>query len=184
MKYLIGLVIFIFLIIFIIIKLLTGGSGEKPKLPPSLASYADTSTTVRYIIDNPVQATQNHHDIVIEVGSSSTDIKITQGYDGDVIKEQSFPMTEAAYDAFLRSLQHSGGYTLGNADSSLQDERGYCATGNRYSYDIVNGDGDRIQHYWSTSCNEKTFKGKADVVRDLFVSQVPNFDEFTNGIAF
>lgn len=183
MRYLIGLVIFILLIIFLIIKLLSGGNS-KPNLPPSLSSYANTSTTVRYIIDNPVQAPQNHNDIVIEVGSSNADIKITTGYDGEVVKEQSFPMTDAAYAAFLLSLQHSGGYTLGNNDPQLKDERGYCATGNRYSYDIISGDGDRIQHYWSTSCNQKTFKGLPDVVRQLFERQIPNFDEYTSDIDF
>lgn len=183
MRYLIGLVIFILLIIFLIIKLLSGG-GSKPNLPPSLATYANTSTTVRYIIDNPVQAPQNHKDIVIEVGSSSTDIKITQGYDGEVVKEQSFPMTDAAYTAFLLALQHSAGYTLGDNDPKLKDERGYCATGNRYSYDIVSGDGDRLQHYWSTSCKEKTFKGLPDVVRNLFEAQIPNFDDYTSDVDF
>jgi hypothetical protein len=181
MRYLIGLVIFILLIIFLIIKLLSGGS-HKAALPPSLVSYADTATTVRYIIDNPVQAPQNHRDIVIEVGSSSTDFKITKGYDGEVIKQQSFPMSNSAYAAFLLSLQHSGGYTLGNTDTALQDERGYCATGNRYSYDVVGGDGSRIQHFWSTSCGPKTFKGVADIVRQLFEAQVPNFDDYVNDI--
>jgi hypothetical protein len=183
MRYLIGLVIFILLIIFLIIKLLTGG-GSKPNLPPSLSSYANTATTVRYIIDNPVQAPQNHNDIVIEVGSSSADIKITKGYDGEVVKEQSFPMSDSAYATFLLALQHSGGYTLGNNDPALRDERGYCATGNRYSYDIVSGDGDRLQHYWSTSCSQKTFKGLPEIVRNLFTAKIPNFDDYTADINY
>jgi hypothetical protein len=183
MRYLIGLVIFILLIIFLIIKLLSGGS-HKPALPPSLSSYADTATTVRYTIDNPVQAAETHNDIVIEVGSSSADIKITKGYDGEVVKEQSFPMSNAAYANFLLSLQHSGGYTLGNTDPALADERGYCATGDRYSYDIVSGDGRRLQHLWSTSCKEKTFKGRPDVVRQLFTAQIPGFDDYTADVDF
>lgn len=183
MRYLIGLVIFILLIIFLIIKLLSGGS-HKTQLPPSLVSYADTATTVRYTIDNPVQAPQTHNDIIIEVGSSSTDIKVTKGYDGEVVKEQSFPMTTSAYATFLLSLQHSAGYTLGNTDPQLQDERGYCATGDRYSYDIIAGDGHRIQHLWSTSCKDKTFRGLPDVVRELFTAQVPGFDDYTAGIEY
>jgi hypothetical protein len=182
MRYLIGLVIFILLIIFLIIKLLTGGS--KPNLPPSLVSYADTATTVRYTIDNPVQAPETHNDIIIEVGSSSTDIRIMKGYDNEVVKEESFPMSTSAYATFLLSLQHSAGYTLGNTDPQLQDERGYCATGNRFSYDIIGGDGHRIQHLWSTSCKDKTFHGLPGVVRDLFTAQVPNFDDYTADIDY
>jgi hypothetical protein len=183
MRYLIGLVIFIFLIIFLIIKLLSGG-GNKPDLPPNLASYAHTATTVRYTIDNPVQAPQNHNDIVIEVGSSSADIKITSGYNGDIVKQQSFPMTDSAYENFLLSLDHSGGYTLGDNNSALKDERGYCANGNRFIYDIVSGDGSLIQHYWSTSCKEKTFKGLPDVVSRLFEVQIPDFEDYTADVQF
>jgi hypothetical protein len=82
------------------------------------------------------------------------------------------------------ALQHSGGYTLGNNDPALRDERGYCATGNRYSYDIVSGDGDRLQHYWSTSCSQKTFKGLPEIVRNLFTAQIPNFDDYTADINY
>lgn len=183
MKFLIGVVVTIVLLIIIIIKLLTGGSGSKAPAPLNLPSYANTATTVRYTIDNPVSAPQTHNDIVIEVGSSSTDIKITKGYDGEVVKEQSFPMTESAYSTFLLALQKSAGYNLGNADKKFRDERGACATGSRYIYEVVSGDGDILQHFWSTTCKEKTFRGIPDVAQQLFEAQVPNFNDFTENVS-
>ncbi len=183
MKFLIGVVITIVLLIFIIIKLLTGGSGSKAPAPLNLASYASTATTVRYTIDGPVSAPQTHNDIIIEVGSSSTDIKITKGYDGEVIKEQSFPMTESAYSTFLLALQKSAGYNLGNSNKKFQDQRGACATGNRFIYEVISGEGDTLQHFWSTSCKDKTFKGLPDVVRQLFEAQVPNYNDFTESVS-
>ena len=183
MRYLIGLLVFIFIIIFVIVKLLTGGSSEKPALPPSLASYASTQTTVRYTIDNPVQAGQNHRDVVIEVGNTSAIITITKGYQGEVLKTKNYPMSEDAYADFLLALDRTGNFTVGNSDKSVQDQRGYCANGDRFSYDIVKADGSLIQHYWSTSCAEKTFRGKPDVVQQLFTAQIPDYDSLTEDIA-
>jgi hypothetical protein len=177
MRYLIGILLFIFLIIFVIIKLLSGGSSEKPAVPPSLASYAGTSTTVRYTSDNPVQAAENHRTASIEVGNTAATLTITKGYDGEVMLTKSYPMSTEGYETFLLSLQRTAGFTLGNDDADVRDERGYCANGYRYGYDIIDGGGSTIQHFWSTSCKEKTFNGLPDAVRRLFLAQIPDYAE-------
>jgi hypothetical protein len=171
MKYLIGVLIFIFLLIFVIIKLLSGGSAPK-NLPPSLISYANSDTVVRYIIDNPTQNDSTHRDIIITVGKDAATLTITGGYNGNVISSNSFTSNPNAYAAFLAGLEKSAAFTKGNTTASAQDERGYCATGNRYSYDIVDGDGKRIQHFWSTTCGTKTFKGEPNVASLLFIDSI------------
>jgi hypothetical protein len=55
MRYLIGVILAIVVIIFVIIKLLSGGGSDTTKQAPDLISYANTDTSVRYTIDNPVQ---------------------------------------------------------------------------------------------------------------------------------
>lgn len=185
MRYLIGILVFIFLLIFLIIRLLSGGGGSEQKnLPPALISYANTDTTVRYIIDNPTQNDETHRDIIITVGKDAATLTITGGYNGNIISTESFTGNPNAYAAFLASLDKSGGFTKGDNRASVQDERGYCATGNRFSYDIVDGDGKRIQHLWSTSCGVKTFKGVTGIVDQLFRNQIPNFDDRTQNIEF
>jgi hypothetical protein len=184
MRYLIGVLVFIFLLIFLIIKLLSGGSGQKQPLPPSLVSYATTDTTVRYIIDNPTQNDKTHRDIIITVGQDAATLTITGGYNGNIISSRSFDSNPNSYAAFLSGLDKTGQYTKGNTDSRYVDERGYCANGNRYSYDIVNGDGKRIQHLWSTTCGVKTFKGQPEEVSRLFRQQIPNFDDLTHDVDF
>jgi hypothetical protein len=184
MRFLIGVLVFIFILIFIIIKLLTGGSSEQKNLPPSLISYANSDTTVRYVIDNPVQNDASHRDIIVTVGKDAATLTITGGYNGNIVSTQSFTSNPNAYAAFLASLDKSANFTKGSTDTSAQDERGYCATGNRYSYDIVDGDGKRIQHFWSTSCGVKTFKGDTSVVSQLFRNQIPDFDQLTADIDY
>jgi hypothetical protein len=84
----------------------------------------------------------------------------------------------------LLGLQHTAGFNLGEDKDATRDERGYCAMGNRYSYDIVDAGNNRIQHLWSTSCKEKTFSGEAGVVQQMFEAQVPGFSDLTTGIDF
>ncbi len=185
MRYLIGLIIAIAVIIFVIIRLLIGGGSNTPQVTPAtLANYADSDTTVRYSIDNPVQAGENHRDIIIVVGDSSATITVTKGYQGEVLNSESYPTSVEAYRTFLLALDHSANFTKGNSNPAYKDERGYCATGNRYSYDIVDGDGKEIQHFWSTSCKDKTFQGDVGITQQLFQAQIPNFADLVQSVQY
>lgn len=184
MKYLIGIVVAILIIIFVIIKLLSGGSSQPATEARHLLQYAKTDTVVRYTIDNPVQANDSHKDIIVTVGKDQATLTVTQGYEGTVVRSKSYDNNENAYATLLAALERSGGYTLGNTDKDLQDERGYCATGDRYDYDIIDGSGNRIQHLWSTSCKDKTFKGNIDIVNNLFRAQIPDFDSLTSDVNY
>lgn len=182
MRYLIGLLVIIAVMIFIIIRLLAGGSSGPEPLPRDLTSYANTSTVVRMTIDNPVQATSAHRVIQITVGRDATDFTLFQGYERSVLNQKTYPMTTTAYAAFLRSLQFSGRFNDGNDDPALKDERGYCALGDRYVFEIIDDSGEVLQHFWATSCGEKTFKGEEEVVESLFMAQVPDYDTLVSDV--
>lgn len=185
MRYLIGLILCILVIIFIIIKLLGGGGSDNTQqVPKSLMSYADTGTTVRYTMDNPIQAPQNHRSIIITVGNVDANLTITKGFDGEIISSKNFDNTVNSYSNFLAGLQRSGNFTHGNSDPKFADQSGYCATGNRYSYDIISPEGTVVQHFWSTSCGVKTFEGNINIVQRLFQAQIPDFNSLTSGADF
>jgi len=183
MRYLIGLLITIAVIIFIIIRLLAGGGSPPSGVHNSdLVSLADTDSVVRMTVSNPVQAAETHREIQITVGQDSTDFVLYRGYDGSVVRSKSYEMNKASYSDFLHALQVSGNYTKGNDDPALADEHGYCATGDRYTYEIIDGDGNVDQHYWSTDCGSKTFGGDADTVQKLFQLQVPDYFDLTGDV--
>jgi hypothetical protein len=184
MRYLIGLLITIAVIIFIIIRLLAGGGGDNAPKAQQLAELAATDTKVRLTIENPVQATETHREIEITVGRNSADFVLYRGYENDTIRSKTYGMNETSYADFLRSLQLSGKYTEGSNDASLRDERGYCATGTRYVYEIIDENNSVTQHYWSTSCGPKTFGGDAEVVQNLFQLQVPDYFDLIEDVAF
>ena len=170
----------VFGLIIILIILLTP-SGKKLPTARSLYSYANTGAVARLTIDGPINSDELHQSVQINVDQYSVTYDQYQGYQGHVIKQLTFPNNEPAYNAFLHALYHSG-FTEGNTSSSLQDEEGYCALGDRFIYEFIDGSTE-VERFWSTSCNNtKTFKGDSGLTIDLFRSQVPNYSEITNNL--
>src|SRR3954468_10992154 len=170
MRYLIGFLITIGLIVLLIVLLFGGGGGGKvPVTRAPLISYANTDTVVRETIDQQVNDVDHHRQVQITVGRDSTDFELHKGYDGEVLRSQSYSMTASSYASFLRSLQHAG-FTQGNDNKDLKDERGYCPLGERYIFEVLQN-GDTIERYWVTNCGSgvpKTFNGKTSTVLNLF----------------
>lgn len=176
MKYFFGFLASIGLIVFVFILIMRGFSGgnAKKNIPAPLTDYTSTSVLMQYTMDGPINADQEHKALRITVGQDQTKIELLQGYTQAVSETKTYENNQDAYGAFLRALDVAG-YTKGNTDSSKKDQRGYCPTGYRYSYDIVDGSNTK-QHFWATSCGgQGTFKGNVNQVRNLFQSQIPNF---------
>ena len=164
-------------LIFLLVVLLFGGGG-KPKAPltvKTLHSYASTDAEVQMTIDGPVNANQNHQQVRVTVGRDNVSFEQLQGYDGNVTNMQDFANTQNAYTVFLFSLAR-GGFSQGNNDPSLSDERGFCPLGDRYIFELIQ-DGRDIERYWATSCGNKTYLGAFDLTVNLFKAQVPNYDK-------
>ena len=185
MRYFIGFLITIGLIILLIMLLFHhgGNNGKVPETKVPLISYVNTDTVVRETIDEQISASNTHRTIQITVGNTDTTFNLFKGYDQEVDKTKTYPMSPSGYGVFLRALQHAG-FTEGNDDSSLKDERGWCPSGKRYIFEVIQG-GDSIERYWATSCGgstPKTFNGKVSTVLDLFRRQVPDYDNLTNNV--
>lgn len=181
MRYIIGLLIGIGLIVLLFVLIFRGGSSPTPSTVKPLVSYANTTTVVRFTDDYPINADQNHHQVETTVGRDQTTLNVEQGYQGTVIRSQSYANNPASYANFLQALQLSG-YTKGDPSPALRDERGECALGHRYIFEILDGS-NIIQRLWSTSCgNIGSFKGDSSTVRQLYERQVPDFSKLTAGL--
>ncbi|HVC36717.1 MAG TPA: hypothetical protein VNE40_04745 [Candidatus Dormibacteraeota bacterium] len=181
MRYFFGILVAIGLILLVIVLIISGGN-HKPLAQVPVTSYANSTTETRLTIDGPLNDPADHRQIEITVGRDQTIFNILTGYDGSVLSTESYPMTENAYGAFLQALQLLK-YNQGNTAPALQDERGYCPLGDRYIFEIVNADGKKIEHFWSTSCGgAATFKGQSSEVVQIFEAQVPSYDQLTADI--
>src|SRR4051794_17087216 len=106
MRYFIGFLITIGLII-VLILMLFGGGDDKSKLPKStktLDSYASSSAEAQLTIDGPVNADSIHNRIRISVARDQVTYTQLEGYEGDVVKTTHYDNNEAAYSYFLRAL--------------------------------------------------------------------------------
>lgn len=176
MKYFIAFLASIALIIFVIVLIIRGftGNDKKADLPTPLIDYANTSVQMQYTVAGPVTADQQRKALRITVGQDQTRIEKLEGYNETISNQKTYENNLAAYSEFLRALDIAG-YARGVDDASLKDERGYCPNGERYSFDIVDG-GNVKQHYWSTSCGKGgNFKGKPAQVITLFQKQIPDY---------
>lgn len=178
MRYFIGFLVTVGLIITLIILLFNGGGGkhEVSNTQKTLTSYANTDAEVSMTLAGPIVASSNYQQIQITVGRDNVTYQQYSGYDGQVVNTQIFANTENSYDAFLHALQHAG-FTRGDSNPDLKDDVGYCSTGQRYIFKM-NQDGDQLQRYWATSCGgTKTYLGALNLTLTLFQAQVPNYNE-------
>jgi hypothetical protein len=181
MRFFIGFLVTVGLIVLIIILLIRGGGGSATNVPKvlNLGDYATSTTAAQLIIDSPIVAEPNHKEIKIVVTQNDVTFTEYQGYEATVIRTQSFPNNQVAYAVFLHALQNNG-FNLGVNDPALHDERGYCADGSRYIYSFADNNADKFRT-WSTSCGgQGTFKGVPSEVRALFRLQVPGYDTLTS----
>jgi hypothetical protein len=183
MRYIIGFLLTIGLIIVALILIFRGG-GTSTTLTGSqvLSQYANNSTTdVRLTIDGPVNSPQEHRQIRITVSQNQITADVLQGYNSQVLRSNSYVNDPTSYVAFLRSLQLAG-YTKGITTATARDERGYCPTGDRFIYEVITGNQSDKQRFWYTSCGQGSYKGNSQLTNVLFKAQVPDYDTLTGDV--
>ncbi len=181
MKYFLGLLSVVALIVVVFILILHGfSSPNKAKNEITMTDYANSSTVVRLVVDGPVQADENHQGYRITIGRDSSTIEVYKGYQNNVTQAKTYSNNSQAYADFLRALQLQG-YTKGSTDSAKSDLRGVCPLGARYSFEIQSSN-ETVQSFWATSCGKGTFKGNSSSVRRLFRLQIPDFDKLTGEV--
>lgn len=183
MRYVIGFLIAVGLVVIFVIILIRaffGGSGETPiEQRVNLADYERTGVVMRMVIDGPVTSNNEHRQVHIQVGRENNTMQIVRGYQGEVLQREEVASNSTAYGNFLRAADLLG-YTQGNDSPALEDYRGHCPFGVRYVFQIVDGD-DVKQQYWATSCGDTgSFGGRADEVVQLFQAQIPNYSDITS----
>lgn len=185
MKYFLGFLASIGLIILVFILVIRGlGGGDNgSENQTRLVDYANTNAVVSLTVDGEINANLDHRAFEITVGRSDVRMETYKGYEREVLESKNYQNTNEAYANFLRALELAG-FTKGKVDveGGQNDPRGVCATGQRYVLRITSGASD-IQRYWATSCGgQGTFKGNLQQVRQLFINQVPDYSKLTNNL--
>jgi hypothetical protein len=168
----VGLIVLVFILI---IRGFSGGSKEPQEL--DLSSYGNTDAAVRLTVEGPVVADQNHNAYQITIGRNTTKVETFKGYERTVLETKTYDNNEEAYETFLLALERAG-YHRAIEQETPTDSRGVCPNGNRYKYELVDGNSTLLES-WSANCSKGTFRGDANAVRALFGRQVPELNQLT-----
>lgn len=180
MRFLTGILITIGLIVLVFVVILKSGGGPKQQ-PFNLNGYASTNAIAQLTIDGPIDADQQHQAVQVGVSSTGTTFEILHGYQGSVQTNKVFGNNQASFAVFLHALNLLG-FSEGNRAQSLRDDRGYCPSGDRYVFELIDN-GNDVFRYWATSCGgQGSFKGDVSDTLALFRAQVPNYDTLTENV--
>ena len=177
MRYFIGFLVSVGLIVLVVVLIIRGLSGgkETKTAQAPLSDYASTSSIVQLTVAGPIVGDSQFQSYKITVGRDQAGIITRQGYESNIIDQRTYSNNQEGYTNFLRALDVAG-FTKGDPKSPNKDERGMCSAGDRFVMQIVNGSSD-VQRYWSTNCSRLgNFKGDSDEVRRLFNNQIPTAD--------
>ncbi|MBL8122328.1 hypothetical protein JNM87_06300 [Candidatus Saccharibacteria bacterium] len=169
-------------VVLLFTRIFSTSNQTTPTAEDHLSGYARVGTTAQFVIDAPIVLDQEHRTLKISVDSSQSKIELVSGYDGSVVRQDTFPNTVESYGIFLRSLD-SLGFTK-SKKTSLADERGQCPLQYRFVYRLSDFNRD-IYRLWSTSCGTGNFGGQRSSVRTLFQRQIPQktYDSYYKTLA-
>ncbi len=178
MKYFLGFLVVIAMVIAVAVLIVKGFSGGSPaKTTKQLVDYANTDQVVKETIIGPLSTDDMHYTLRVTIGASQSVLEVLKGYDETVTQTFSYNNTETAYAEFLRAIDLSG-FTRGNPKLNT-DDRGVCTGGRRYVFEIQRGDS-TVQHFWTTTCGSGNFTGNLNNVSSLFMAQIPDFSKVSN----
>jgi len=145
----------------------------------TLPDYASTDADVVMTIDMPVIGHEEHNAVQITINREERTVDLLQGYQGLVIKTESFDNDQASFDVFLRAI-NSQGFVL-EQKSIYKNDRDVCPTGSHYYYDLKNtGTENGDKHLWAVSCGiiGTSASQRGPTIRSLFQKQIPNYQKF------
>lgn len=177
MKYFLGFLASIVLIVLVFILVLRGFShhGSKVKEQVVLSQYTNSSMQLQYTVDGPIVAEQDHVGYRITVDRSQVRIDTYKGYQNTITQSKTYENNQQSFDEFVSALDLAG-FANGDVNAKTTDEKGQCATGDRFIYEVIGNGSAPSERFWSTSCKQGNFKGNAVNVRQLFQKQIPGTD--------
>lgn len=187
-RYIIGIIIFLFLIFFGVKLFQAATKSSAPKTSTTkttaLPDYSSTAAQVRFTQDGPINSNLLHRSIQITVGRDQTTTNVIQGYEGTVLKTQNVANNQTSYNVFLNALNNAG-FTKKKKNVKDTDETAQCPLGFRYTYQLMNTSDDGDTTLWSTSCGGLgNFGGNASTVMTLFQRQIPDYQKFTQDVTW
>ncbi len=178
------IVVFVVLIVIVflgwglsaIARSIFSAGSDSTQVEETAGPSIDGAASVRYIVDGPIVASKDHRRYEIDISERVVMMRLLSDYGQKVITEKSYQNNAEAYDTFIEALSQARATARVSGTTTEDDynEQGVCPTGQRYILEV----GDIIRR-WTASCDRKlgTAGGKMTTMRNLFIKQVPDFND-------
>lgn len=184
MQYAASIVVLVIAVGAVVVGIQLFQQDPEPQQRVSLVQQAGSDSTAELRIAGPVVARERHQIIEIEVSQDSRSVAVLEGYEGEsnVIRSRSYGNDQAAFRNFIAALDTAN---FNVAKESEVERLGACPQGQRYTYTLTDG-GTPAVDLWGTSCGEEqgTFAGNAKLVQELFIEQIPDYEDVTEEVDF
>jgi len=191
MRYLSSVVAFILVVVVIFFgvnlirdQLSKSNAAVVNVIKAPLTDYKKSGTKLRFTVSGPTVAEENKRELVFEVSQSGRSVKLLEGYNGSLVKEEILGNNYNAYEAFAEAL-YSSGFTKIRSTGNNSDYPGDCPSGNLYTAELINGDGETKTSLWQSSCTTKkgTLNASYTTILKLFKDQFPGYKAFSSDIS-
>lgn len=147
----------------------------------NLTELVNTSVDAVFTQEGEIKGESEHDSVRITVNRNQRRIEHFRGYDGRVLRTETYSNTQEAFDHFLHALKNTGFSAA--QEPKYESHKGVCPFGNRYIYELLDS-GQRVMRLWSTTCRDQdgNFAGEENQVRKLFQNQIPEYREFARDI--
>jgi hypothetical protein len=184
MKYLLGVLATVFILIAAIFWIVTRSdveTGEVEESKTVVTEYADSSAKVVYELHGELVAEEQRQSIRITIDRNQRVIELLDGYQQTVINKKTYSNNSEAFNEFMFGLSRAGFAT--KQDPEFDSEKGVCPNGNITIYKLVEN-GEDISRLWGSTCsnNDGSFDGNRRVVKDLFEDQIPDYKQFVDDV--
>jgi hypothetical protein len=188
MVYGIGVVLFIIIVIVLIVVFARRDNVPDPQRPEQardvshLEKAKESGSSATFTTRGEVVDEERHRMIEISISATERKVEVLSGYDQQVLKSQTYPNTQAAYEAFLDAL-NGAKFTDGKPQREKLSEKAACPLGLHYEYKVTSPSSEE-HRLWATSCSraDGTFNGNGSMVRTLFQNQIPDYGKIVDDV--
>lgn len=188
MKYGLAMLIIVFLAIVGTVILVSRGSNSSEPVKPAritkLVDYENSdSASVSWTQQGRLVGQDQRRAIRVTVTRTKRTVELLSDYEERVERSTEYPNSPKAFESFVRALDNA---SFGRERKVRQaDERGVCPSGNRFIYRFTDN-GKEVMRTWSDTCltADGPFGGgkSAQLIAQLFKSQITDYSKFVNGI--
>jgi hypothetical protein len=183
--------VIIVLVVFMIILFTSGAFNKKSDDSVAISDDAGQQALVdvtdasgiRLTVRGKINAEQIHNSYQITVRPHVSEMKVYQGYLGNVIAEKTYVNNKTAYTEFSYALKNLGVMQGEELVNDQNDVRGVCPTGRLATFEVLDGN-NVAKSLWHTTCSKdkQSFTGKYSDVEKLFKAQIVDYQKLLKGV--